>query len=351
MPEVWPPSTPGDIGPWSYSARNEGMMKSVMAGLLALLVLGTAAWGVAALWYFDHAAFAWRAALAGAFALAALLALVGMFLPRQRWRAFAAYAVLFALLLWRWQAIEPSNTRDWQPETARLAWATIEGERVTLHNIRNFDYRSETDFTPAYYDKTFDLGKLNSVDLVASYWMGPAIAHTFLSFGFGEDRVAISIETRKERGEDYSTLAGFFRHYELVYVVADERDLIRVRTNYRRDPPEQVYLYPILGTKTAARALFLGYLAELNRLKEHPEFYNSLTTNCTNAIWLHSRVIPEHVPYSWKILVSGHVPELLYENGRLDTSVPFVELQRRSQINERAKAADQAADFSARIRK
>jgi hypothetical protein len=306
---------------------------------------------VAALWYFDHASFAVRAALAAAFAIAALACLAGLFLSRWRWRAFTCYALLFALVLWRWQAIEPSNDRDWQPENARLAYATIDGERITLHNIRNFDYRTETDFTPAYYDKTFDLRSLDSVDVVAVYWMGPAIAHVFLTFGFGgKDHVAISIEARKERGEGYSSLQGFFRQYELHYVVADERDVIRVRTNYRRDPPEEVYLYRLRSTPEAVRRVFLDYLAEINRLKERAEFYNTLTTNCTSNIWMHSRVNPEHLPYSWKLLVSGHVPELLYEHGKLEASVPFAELQRRSLINAPAVAADQAPDFSRRIR-
>ena len=306
---------------------------------------------MAALWYFDHASFAVRAALAAAFAIAALACLAGLFLSRWRWRAFTCYALLFALVLWRWQAIEPSNDRDWQPENARLAYATIDGERITLHNIRNFNYRTETDFTPAYYDKTFDLRSLDSVDVVAVYWMGPAIAHVFLTFGFGgKDHVAISIEARKERGEGYSSLQGFFRQYELHYVVADERDVIRVRTNYRRDPPEEVYLYRLRSTPEAVRRVFLDYLAEINRLKERAEFYNTLTTNCTSNIWMHSRVNPEHLPYSWKLLVSGHVPELLYEHGKLEASVPFAELQRRSLINAPAVAADQAADFSRRIR-
>jgi hypothetical protein len=323
-----------------------------MAVPLALLVLGSAAWGVAALWYFDHASLALRATLAALFALAALAALAGIAMPRWRWRAFGAYLALFALLLGSWLAIPASNERDWTPETARLAYATLDGERITMHNIRNFQYRTENDFTPAYYDKTFDLAELDSVDVVASYWMGPAIAHIFLSFGFGgRDHLAISIEARKERGEGYSSVEGFFRQYELYYVVADERDVIRVRTNFRRDPVEEVYLYKVKGTPEAARRVFMDYVAEINRLKEHPEFYNTLTTNCTSSIWLHSRVNPGHLPYSWKILVSGHLPELLYENGRLDTSLPFAELQKRSLINGRAAAAGEAADFSTLIRK
>ena len=175
---------------------------------------------------------------------------------------------MFLLLLWRWQAIEPSNARDWQPESAVLSHASIDGERVTVHNVRNFDYRTETDFTPAYYDKTFDLRQLDSVDLVAVYWMGPAIAHVFLSFGFGGDHLAISIEARKERGEGYSTLRGFFRQYELIYVVADERDVIRLRTNYRKDPPEAVHVYRLLGPAENLRRLFLEYMREINALAQ-----------------------------------------------------------------------------------
>ena len=321
-----------------------------LAGLAALL-LGSAGWGVLALAYFNHESSALRATLAAAFALVALVALAALAVPSWRWYALAGYAAVFALVLWRWSAVESSNDRDWQPDVAKLAWADIIGDRITLHNIRNFDYRTETDFTPAYYDKAFDLSKLDSVDLLAVYWMGPAIAHVFLSFGFGgTDYLAISIEARREHGEGYSSIAGFFRQYELIYVVADERDVIRLRTNYRRDPPEDVYLYRLHGTKEDARRLFLEYVQEVNRLKEHPEFYNTLITNCTTNIWLHSRVVPGRPTLSWRVLVSGYVPELLYDNGRLDNQLPFAELRHRSRINDLAKAADKAADFSRRIR-
>ena len=319
--------------------------------LLSLLLLGMAVWGVLALYYFDHQSAGVRTGFAAAFAVASVAALAGFARSRWRWRAFTLYVVLFALLLWRWFAIEPSNDREWQPEVAVLPYATFDGDRITVHNIRNFDYRSETDFTPGYYDKTFDLRQLDSVDLVTSYWMGPHIAHTLLSFGFGgKDYLAISIETRKEKGESYSTVAGFFRQYELYYVVADERDVIRVRTNYRRDPPEDVYVYRVSGRVENGRNLFLGYLQKINALTEHPEFYNTLTTNCTTNIWMHTRVNPGHPPFSWRMLASGHVPALLYQSGRLDNSVPFAELQRRSHINARAQAADKAEDYSQRIR-
>jgi Domain of unknown function (DUF4105) len=319
--------------------------------LLGVLMLGMSAWGVLALVYWDHAGPLLRHGFAAAYAAVALLLVAAFALRRRRWQAFAAFVVLFALLVACWNAIEPSNHRAWQPENAVLAYASIDGDRITLHNIRNFDYRSETDFTPAYYDRTFDLSQLDAVDLFASYWAGPTIAHVFLSFGFADGRhVAVSIETRRERGEGYSSVQGFFRQYELYYVVGDERDLVRLRTNYRHDPPEQVYLYRLHGSVDNARRLFLEYAHQLNVLKEHAEWYNTLTTNCTSALWLNSRVNPGRVPYSWKILLSGYVPEYLYEQGRLDSSVPFEELRRRALINPLAQAADDAADFSQRIR-
>jgi hypothetical protein len=326
---------------------------AVRAGtvLLGIVLVTTMGWGTLALYYFDHAGEDLRTGLAAAFAVASLPLIGGFVTRRWRWRAFAGYVVLFAVVLIAWRAIKPTNQRDWPPEVARLPYASIDGERVRLHNIRNFTYRSETDFTPAYYDRTFDLRQLSGVDLGASYWMGPTIAHLFLSFEFnGEDHVAISIEARRARGADYSSLQGFFRRFELIYVVADERDIIGLRTNYRHDPREEVYLYRLEGTRENGQRLFLEYMSKINSLRDHPEFYNSLTTNCAGSIWMLARVNPDHPPYSWKVLLSGYVPEFLYEQQRVDTSIPFAELQRRSDINARAQGADQTVGFSQRIR-
>jgi Domain of unknown function (DUF4105) len=323
----------------------------VGAVLLGLVVAGMTAWGALALHYSDLESASLRRALVGAFSLSGLAAILAIALRRQRRKAILGYLVLFAVLVAWWSTIEPSNDRDWQPDVARLAYADIRGDLVTVHNIRNFDYRSETDFTPAYYDKTFDLRKLQSMDLIAVYWMGPAIAHTFVSFGFaGGDYLAISIETRKEKNESYSTIKGFFKQYELYYVVADERDVVRLRTNYRKNPPEDVYVYRAHGPIENGRRLFLEYMQRINQMKEKPEFYNTLTDNCTTGIWMNTRINPGHLPFSWKILASGYVPEYLYEVGRLAPGSPFDELQRLSHINPRAQAADRAADFSRRIR-
>ena len=291
-----------------------------------------------------------RAALAAIYAFAGLIAVVCVLLGRGWRQALAFYAVALLGVLGWWASLQPSNDRAWAPEVARLAHATVEGDLVTVHDIRNFDYRSETDFTPAYYDRTFDLRELDAVDLLAVYWIGPAIAHMFVTFGFGDDHLAVSIEARKVRGEGYSSLKGFFRQYELVYVVADERDVIRVRTNYRKDPPEDVYLYRAQVSRENLRRVFLDYVREINGLYAHPQFYNTVTTNCTTNILFHTRVNVAALPMSWKVLLSGYAAEYAYDNGRLDRSLPFVELRRKSHINARAQAADDAADFSRRIR-
>lgn len=321
-------------------------------GLLAALVLAVGGWGVLALAVAGPQNAPLRLGLAVGFGAASLAALVALAIRRWRWRGLALYGALFAAALVWYFSLTPSNDRDWVPENARLPSATVAGDLVTVHNIRNFQYRSETDFTPAYYDKRFDLRQLEGVDLVSVYWMGPHIAHVFLSFEFaGGEHLAISIEARKEKGEGYSTVNGFFRQYELHYAVADERDVIGLRTNHRANPPEYVHVYRLDGRLAEGRRLFMEYIHQINAVAARPAFYNSLTTNCTTTIWLHNRVNPEHVPFSWKILASGHVPEYLHEHGRLaGRDRPFAELQQQALVNTRAQAAGDAADFSLRIR-
>lgn len=322
----------------------------IKTSLMVLALIATALWALLAVYFGDSYTGVINISLSAGFGLFALLTLLSLRWPRWRQRCLYAYAVFFVLILGGWLAISASNERQWHPDVAKLAYATFDSDQVTVHNIRNFDYRSEFDYQPAYYTKTFDLNKLEGVDLLSVYWMGPAIAHTILSFNFGDDHLAVSIEARKELGEGYSTIKGFFRQYELIYIVADERDVVRLRTNYRNDPPEQVYLYKLQGSSQNAKSLFLEYLNKINELNESPQFYNTLLDNCTTAIWLRSLVIADHLQFSWKILLSGYLPEYLYEFQRLDTRFPFEQLQQQALINERALAADQLPDFSKRIR-
>jgi hypothetical protein len=324
-------------------------LRLVVGGMLALAVAAMAVWGALAIWFALPIGDGLRGALALGFAALGLAGLVLVLARRRLVVPLLPFALACVALLGWWSTIEPSNDRAWQADVARLPSAEIDGDRVTLRNVRGFDYRSASDYTERWYDKTVDLSQLDSLDLVAVYWAGDAIAHIMASFGFAGEQVAISIETRKEQDEEYSTLAGFFRQYELYYVVADERDVIGLRTTYR-EPPEDVYLYRTRIPKENMRRLFLAYLDRINRLHERPEFYNTLITNCTTSIVHHIHAYRADLPWSWKMLLSGRFPELVYEHGALDRSLPFAELRRASLINERARAADGAADFSRRIR-
>lgn len=273
--------------------------------------------------------------------LAIVVSLIGFFsivvvLLVSSWRrqVLIFHCVVFLVVLAWWLNISAVNDRDWQEDVRKLAYAKVEGDLVTVHNIRNFSYQSEFDYKPSYYDKSFDLNDLEGVDLFAVYWMGPAIAHVMISFDFGNDNhLAVSIEARKEEGEGYSTIKGFFRQYELIYVVADENDVIGLRTDYRNNPAEQVYRYRLKASKENAKRFFLEYVKNINLLVEQPTFYNTLISNCTSIIWMHSRVDPGYLPFSWKILLSGYLPEYLYESGRLDQTLSFDQLKKSVYIN------------------
>ena len=311
---------------------------------MRLCLLALAGWATLAIAYSNLPGFV-RGGLAGILGIGSLIALVGRYSDlRTRTGLLVACAVV---ICW-WLLMRPSNNRNWQPDVALLPWAEIQGNRVTIHNIRNCDYRSETDYTVHHYDKTFDLAKLKSVDLFLVYWGSPYIAHTMVSFGFeGDGNVCFSIETRKQMGEAYSTVKGFFRQYELTYVVADERDLIGLRTNYRG---EQTYLYRLKAPADRIRKDFLAYLREVNSLKRRPEWYNALTGNCTTAVRGHTAPYNLDGRFDWRIVVNGLLDEMLYERKAVDTSLPFPELKKRSLINGRAKGMDKSADFSRLIR-
>ena len=322
-------------------------MKIVLRCLVGIVVMAMTVWGAGALYYAPLLPEKWRALAAGAYA--AITACGFAFLPR-RGRTLTVFLIVFAVLVVSFLNVPASNDRDWQTEVSVTPYATVKGDLVTIHGVRNFDYRTETDFTLRWEERTYDLRKLDSADIIAVYWAGKPIAHVMVSFGFqGKDYLAVSIETRKEKGEAYSTLAGFFRQYELVYIVADERDVIRVRTTYRQ-PQEDVYIYRTRAPLRNIRRIFLDYIQTINDMRERARFYNTLTTNCTTTVLMHTRMNPESPPLSWKILLSGYLPDYLYELGRIDTTKPFAELEKLSHINERAHAADKDPEFSQRIR-
>jgi uncharacterized protein DUF4105 len=313
--------------------------------LVAIPLLGLCAWTLAAVWFDGPSS----RPLAGAI-VAALFVAYAVCLVRGRpfYRALAGLAVVSCAVLAWWLSIPPRNDRDWLPDVANPARADFDGSRVTVHNVRDFTYRTETDYDAHWDTRTFDLDKLRGVDMFISFWGPTLIAHTVMSWEFDDSPpLAISIETRKEKGETYSAVLGFFRQYELYYVVADERDVIGVRTNQRG---EHVFLYRLAAPPENARRLLLDYLTDINLLSEHPRWYNALTQNCTTSI--RSRVMDAggQVPLDWRLLVNGKLDELMYERHSLSNALPFPELRAASEITERAKAADSSPDFWARIR-
>jgi hypothetical protein len=314
-------------------------------GLAWLVVLAMSGWAVSAL-YIDLPT-AWQLPLTGLYVLLVLAVIV---FGRSQLRRLSLCLLGFVAVLAWWLSLSPSDDRPWQADVDRTAWAEITGDQVTIHNLRNFDYRTETDFTPHWETRQVDLAQIKAADIFLTFWGSPWIAHPIVSFQFGDNQhVAFSIETRKVIGDSYSAFRGFFRQYELIYIVADERDVIRLRSNYRTG--EEVYLYRTTATPEAARAVFLDYLRSLNDLHVRPQFYNAVTSNCTSNIRIHTGAISGSLPpWDWRLLLNGKSDEYAYQHGRLAGDLPFDQLKAQAHINDVARTADQSPDFSRIIR-
>lgn len=273
-----------------------------------------------------------------------------LFVPKRRVLLFCF--LLFLVPLTSFLLMQPSHARQWQPDVAQMPYAEINDNHVVVHNVRQCDYITETDYTTKYETRSYDLSKLRSVDLMLTDWGLKYIAHTMISFGFeGDQYLCFSIETRKEEGESYSALKGFFRQYELIYIAADEKDLLGLRTNFRQG--EDVYLYRLRVPSIAnAQNFFKDYLNRMNQLHEHPEWYNALTENCMTSAFRLARknAAPGRGKWHWSIILNGFSDRHAYENGTIDTSLPFDELKQISRINDRAVSADELSNFSAIIR-
>jgi len=245
---------------------------------------------------------------------------------------------------------KPSNNRDWEVDQSILPEVEIENNLVHIKNIRDFDYKTETNYIKNYYDRTFDLDKIKSIDFglsIFSKWKG--LAHTFLSFGFEDgEYVAVSIEIRKEKNETYSALRGLLNEYEIMYVVADEGDVIKLRTNIR---DEKVYLYPVKTTKEKQQELFLNIMEQVKRLEIEPEFYNTATNACGTGIMSHVNEISERrIPIDFRVLIPGYSDELGYKLGLFDTELSLEEAQKKFYISDKAKKFVKGQNFSRMIR-
>jgi hypothetical protein len=325
----------------SWFAKPFVWLIAIIGFLCRVLLL---AWATLAI-YYSNLPWGWlRLSLAVAFLAFGIWAL---WLTRRR-GMFPGFAGLFLCVLVWWICISPSENRPWRPEVSVMPRATIDGDRVRITGFRNSEYRSRDDFTVRYEEREFLISHLASVDFFVSYWKPGPVGHTFLSFNFDNALPAcISIETRPEKGEGFNPIASLFKQFELIYVVGDERDIVGVRTNHRK---EDVFLYHILTSPENARRLFLVYIDRINKLADHPEFYNLLSNSCTINIVRYANAAGRTGRFDIRHLLNGFIDGYIYNAGLVDNTLPFDELRRRSRINEAALAADDAPDFSQRIR-
>lgn len=303
----------------------------LIAKIAAILVLILAwLWGVTALWL----------AGPGPHGVQVLVAVVfGTFLPAAFLftNSFAKGCLLslclFLLLQFWWQTLTPTSEKDWAPDVAKISHGEIQENILTMYNVRNFDYKNEKLFSQHWQTRKYNLNNLQGFDIFLSYWASDHIAHTILSWNFGEDgHLPISIETRKTKTQEYSTIKGFFKQFEISYIAADERDIIRLRTHFRK---ERVYLYRLRSSQQTVLALLEDYLAKMNKLVDQPEFYDALSHNCTTTIQIHANAIRTDAPppLDWRLIASGHVDELLYDRGVISSELPFSQLRKTSRVD------------------
>lgn len=284
--------------------------------------------------------------VAAAWAVAALAAVI--IARRRPLAAFSAFAIAVAGWGMWWSVQRPLNDRNWEAEYARQPTARLDGTRFTIDNFRNFDWKTETSALERWESRTFDIDRLEAIDLIASYWSGETIAHLILSFAFSDgQRLAVSVETRREKGEAWSAAAGFFRAYELAFVAADERDVVRLRTTVRG---EDVRLYHLVTRPEMRKQLLIELLNEMNDVAANARFYHSIWTNCTTQLVRIARAAGRRLPLDWRMIASGHAPSYLYDQGLLDTRRSFPALRDLAAVSARGKAAGDDPAFSARIR-
>jgi hypothetical protein len=315
--------------------------------LASVVVVLPAAWGAVALWYQVPAGQGFKI-LSVLLWAAVSLGLVACIWQGRSVFGLTAFALAFAALLLWWHLIPPTNDRLWADDVARLATGSIEGNRVTLDSVRDFDWRSDDDYTQRWETRSYELDRLASVDMIMSYWRGPAIAHMLISFGFEDGaHVVFSVEIRREKAETFSEIGGFFKQFELSIIAADEDDIIRVRTNIRG---EDDYLYRVQMPRADMRALFIGYVTQANALVTTPRFYNTITVNCTTLVYHMMKRIVGYLPFDYRVVFTGYLPEYVYKVGGLDRRYPLTVLRERGRITERAKVSDRSSSFSADIR-
>jgi Domain of unknown function (DUF4105) len=315
--------------------------------LSALVIAPLSAWAAMALWFRLPAPEWARAAAAGVFVIIGIATVLTLF-RRGRWVALGVYVLAFGAVVVWWGTIEPPAHGDWAPDVARQTTGTIDDDILTLSDVRDFDWRTDDDFTERWSKRSYDLSRLKSLDLFLAYWAGPEMAHVIMSFEFDDgDHIAWSVEVRRERNSEFSPVADAFKSHTLIYLATTERDSIRLRSNVRG---EDVRLYRLNTPPEQARVLLTQYVLEATALAKQPKFYNSITANCATVVFKIMRAAGGTFPFDWRLVVNGFLPGYLYDHRVVVTTMPLSELMERARINAQAKAADQSPEFSRLIR-
>jgi hypothetical protein len=315
--------------------------------LIVVVAIISGGWGALALWYQcpGGAVIRWIGTAAW---LAFVLTVLALSWSRRGGIPWFVYLLAFVILLAWWSTIAPSNHRDWSDDVARMLTGNVDADRVTLYNVRDFTWRSDEDYDAHWETRSYDLDQLASADIILSSWGMPGISHALLSFGFSDgSHVVFSVEIRRQRGQSFSSIGGFFKRFERTIVAADERDIVRVRTNVRG---EDDHLYRLRMDKPAIRALFLAYVKEANELAAKPAFYNTATSNCVTIVYGMAKQIDPGLPYDYRLLLTAYLPSYLYQVGALDTRYPLAVLTQQGDITARARASGSGDDFSRAIR-
>ena len=323
------------------------ILRYLLIALLMLAIGIITVWSSLALWFRVPGPEVLRlvaSVLFALFGLGTIVALTGS----RRITALGLYLVAFACVLAWWSTIRPPVDGNWSPDVARQVTGQIDGDVLTLTNVREFDWRSDDDFSEVWTNRSFDLNQLETLDMFLSYWDGPEMAHFVLSFGFSDGQyLAWSVEVRREIGGGFRPVADAFKTNTLAIVATVERDVVGVRSNIRG---EDVQIFRLRTPPDRARRLLEEYVRDANALAREPEFYNSLTTNCTTVVFKMMAAIGVRIPLDWRLLVNGYLPDYAYERNALDTRVSLPELRKLAHIGDAAQANGLGSGFSEAIR-
>ena len=324
------------------------MLRTSLLSLASLIMILSSIWALLALWFQAPGGMWGRLGLGGLWLVCLVGLLYWCWSGAPWWHGVLGYLVLFAVLAWWWAGIAPSNHRDWADDLAHISTGDLVAEQVTLHNVRNFDWRSQQDYDIRWETRDYDLSRLRSVDMITSNWGLAPISHVLVSFGFDDgEHLVFSVEIRRERHETFSELGGFFKQFELSVIAADERDIVRVRSNVRE---EELELYRINLSPADARELFRSFVLQANQLAVHPRFYHTVTGNCTTIVFSMMKQIVDGLPLDYRLLLTGYLAAYVHEVGGMQPDMSLEELQHRGRITQKARDAGDDPDFSALIR-